>query len=60
MRELFDHYAQEDNSQKLKLERVPELLGDYAHLCGLILITYDEYVESATLRQSNQSVLEDF
>ena len=50
MRELFDHYAQEDDSEKLKLDRVPELIGDFAHLCGLILITYNEYLEGGALR----------
>ena len=60
MRELFDHYAQEDDSEKLKLDRVPELIGDFAHLCGLILILYDEYLEGGALRQSNQAVLDDF
>ena len=60
MRELFDLYAQENESGKLKVERLPELFSDYEHLCGFILVTYREYLESATLRTSNDGVLDDF
>ena len=37
-----------------------ELFSDYGHLCGFILVTYREYLESATLRTSNDGVLDDF
>ena len=60
MRELFDMYAQENASGLLRVDRLPELFSDYAHLCGFIIVTYREYLESASLRTSNDEVLEDF